>query len=451
MSNQQYNYSTNNGYSQVPGAPQRNRVYDYSQYQYQAQPQYQQPQQTVQSQPQIQQQVQSQATYPQLQKQISSTGALGAPTPGSISQQPGYSVAAGSTGYMIGQQQHQQQQLAQDYGYGIYGYTNSAAQYNQYQTSQPQIAAGRLQVTPSYGPSPTAYSPATQDTKPAVATAPTTSSAKNYNSATALSVADSIGQVQPANSRPKVTTTMWEDEKTLCYQVEANGVSVVRRSDNNMINGTKLLNVARMTRGRRDGILKSEKTRHVVKIGSMHLKGVWIPFDRALFMAQREGIVDILYPLFVKDIKRVIQKGAPPSSSTSVAVTKSSETDSAQPSAVSSTHSAPGTDYASSLNTATTVPGSSSSIADKVLPAVGGTNTTAVARTYPSGLYSSSTGSVGNASQYGSYYQASSDQQSHQQPYYYNYNNYQQTGPPRQGQQISPPQIHNPQQTSQQR
>jgi protein SOK2 len=42
-----------------------------------------------------------------------------------------------------------------------------------------------------------------------------------------------------------------------------------------MINGTKLLNVAGMTRGRRDGILKSEKMRHVVKIGPMHLKGVW--------------------------------------------------------------------------------------------------------------------------------------------------------------------------------
>ena len=45
--------------------------------------------------------------------------------------------------------------------------------------------------------------------------------------------------------------------------------------DNHFINGTKLLNVAGMTRGRRDGILKSEKLRHVVKIGPMHLKGVW--------------------------------------------------------------------------------------------------------------------------------------------------------------------------------
>ncbi len=51
--------------------------------------------------------------------------------------------------------------------------------------------------------------------------------------------------------------------------------SDVHPLDNHMINGTKLLNVAGMTRGRRDGILKSEKIRHVVKIGPMHLKGVW--------------------------------------------------------------------------------------------------------------------------------------------------------------------------------
>ncbi|KAK6453733.1 uncharacterized protein RJT20DRAFT_137221 [Scheffersomyces xylosifermentans] len=151
-----------------------------------------------------------------------------------------------------------------------------------------------------------------------------------------------VGQYQPPGIRPRVTTTMWEDEKTLCYQVDANNVSVVRRADNNMINGTKLLNVAQMTRGRRDGILKSEKVRHVVKIGSMHLKGVWIPFERALAMAQREGIVDLLYPLFVRDIKRVIQTGVTPSGSGAAAAaaggaavgpkTASTPTPAAQPS-----------------------------------------------------------------------------------------------------------------------
>lgn len=34
---------------------------------------------------------------------------------------------------------------------------------------------------------------------------------------------------------------------------------MVRRADNDMVNGTKLLNVTKMTRGRRDGILKAEK------------------------------------------------------------------------------------------------------------------------------------------------------------------------------------------------
>lgn len=147
-------------------------------------------------------------------------------------------------------------------------------------------------------------------TAPMVTTPPPTTAAHS-STANNFQLSPNAGQIQPPGSRPKITTTMWEDEKTLCYQVEANNVSVVRRADNNMINGTKLLNVAKMTRGRRDGILKAEKTRHVVKVGSMHLKGVWIPFERALIMAKRENIADSLYPLFVKDIQKIIQQGTP--------------------------------------------------------------------------------------------------------------------------------------------
>lgn len=86
---------------------------------------------------------------------------------------------------------------------------------------------------------------------------------------------DTTGQIPPHGLKPHVTATLWEDEGSLCFQVAANGVIVARREDNHMINGTKLLNVAGMTKGRRDSILKSEKTRHVVKVGPMHLKGVW--------------------------------------------------------------------------------------------------------------------------------------------------------------------------------
>lgn len=119
-------------------------------------------------------------------------------------------------------------------------------------------------------------------------------------------ITDPTGQKPPPNFKPKITTTLWEDEGTLCFQVEARGICVARREDNNMINGTKLLNVSGMTRGRRDGILKGEKIRHVVKAGAMHLKGVWIPYDRALEFANKEKIIDLLYPLFVNDLKALL-------------------------------------------------------------------------------------------------------------------------------------------------
>ncbi|CAO3598418.1 unnamed protein product [Absidia cylindrospora] len=68
-----------------------------------------------------------------------------------------------------------------------------------------------------------------------------------------------------------------------------------------MINGTKLLNVTGMSRGKRDGILKNEKGRVVVKVGAMHLKGVWVTFSRAKALAIQHNIKDVLQPLFVDD------------------------------------------------------------------------------------------------------------------------------------------------------
>ena len=79
--------------------------------------------------------------------------------------------------------------------------------------------------------------------------------------------------------------------------------SLALRTDNNMINGTKLLNVCGMSRGKRDGILKNEKERIVVKVGAMHLKGVWITFQRGKQLAEQNDITDVLYPLFETNIQ----------------------------------------------------------------------------------------------------------------------------------------------------
>ncbi|KAI8143881.1 transcription regulator HTH, apses-type DNA-binding domain-containing protein [Fennellomyces sp. T-0311] len=113
-------------------------------------------------------------------------------------------------------------------------------------------------------------------------------------------------------ARPKLTTTVWEDEGTVCYQVDAKGICVARRADNEMVNGTKLLNVVGMSRGKRDGILKNEKDRVVIKVGAMHLKGVWITLRRAKYLATKFRICDLLYPLFEDDPKKFVYSTAPP-------------------------------------------------------------------------------------------------------------------------------------------
>lgn len=169
-------------------------------------------------------------------------------------------------------------------GYPPYGYGNGVP------TQLPASSSMGNSLVPQALPLPAMTSAAPGSTS--------LSGSQNY----ATHQFDTTGQVAPPGMKPRVTATLWEDEGSLCFQVEAKGVCVARREDNHMINGTKLLNVAGMTRGRRDGILKSEKTRHVVKIGPMHLKGVWIPFERALDFANKEKITEQLYPLFVHDI-----------------------------------------------------------------------------------------------------------------------------------------------------
>lgn len=103
--------------------------------------------------------------------------------------------------------------------------------------------------------------------------------------------------------KPRIKTFYWEDKKTVCFQVQSNGLVVSRREKDNYVNGTKLLNATGITRGRRDALLKLERGREVVKMGPMCLKGVWIPFEKAAELARNEGVYQLLFPLFVENIR----------------------------------------------------------------------------------------------------------------------------------------------------
>ncbi|KAI9006550.1 transcription regulator HTH, apses-type DNA-binding domain-containing protein [Phycomyces nitens] len=112
------------------------------------------------------------------------------------------------------------------------------------------------------------------------------------------------------SERPRFTTVEWVDECTLCYQVNVNGTCVTRRQDNDMINGTKLLNMANISRGKRDGILKFEKDRMVIRGGIIDFRGVWITFDRAKQLASQYSLTDTLYPLFEDFSARDLNEGS---------------------------------------------------------------------------------------------------------------------------------------------
>lgn len=118
---------------------------------------------------------------------------------------------------------------------------------------------------------------------------------------------DTTGQIAPPGVKPRVTSTLWEDEGTLCFQVEARGVRVARRKDNNMINGTQLVNVGGMESDLRTNFrLYSEEVKYVVDTGPAYLQGIWIPFERALDFANKEKITEELYPLFAHNIGTLV-------------------------------------------------------------------------------------------------------------------------------------------------
>ncbi|RKP03218.1 hypothetical protein CXG81DRAFT_9775, partial [Caulochytrium protostelioides] len=96
--------------------------------------------------------------------------------------------------------------------------------------------------------------------------------------------------LKPPKATSGLMLSWWDQEKTRVFQIEVGETILSRRLDSHEVNGTKLLNIARLTRGRRDSILKNEPGRRVVKSGPMHLKGVWIGLARARVLADEFSV-----------------------------------------------------------------------------------------------------------------------------------------------------------------
>lgn len=114
---------------------------------------------------------------------------------------------------------------------------------------------------------------------------------------------DTTGQIALPGAVPRVTAIPWNDDDTICCQVEARQIYVARQEYSDIIIGTGLLEAAGLKQGKMDAIWKGKKMRRAVQVGPPHLKVVWIPFQRALAKGNEKRIMGLLYPLFIPDIQ----------------------------------------------------------------------------------------------------------------------------------------------------
>lgn len=89
------------------------------------------------------------------------------------------------------------------------------------------------------------------------------------------------------------------------YEMEVNGVAVMRRRDDSCLNATQILKVAGLDKGKRTKILEKEiqtGDHEKVQGGYGKYQGTWISFDRGVEVCRQYGVEDLLRPLLTYDM-----------------------------------------------------------------------------------------------------------------------------------------------------
>ncbi|OTA63349.1 apses-domain-containing protein [Hypoxylon sp. EC38] len=89
------------------------------------------------------------------------------------------------------------------------------------------------------------------------------------------------------------------------YEMEVNGVAVMRRREDSWLNATQILKVANIDKGKRTKILEKEiQTGEHEKVqgGYGKYQGTWIKFERGVEVCRQYGVEDILRPLLTYDM-----------------------------------------------------------------------------------------------------------------------------------------------------
>ena len=89
------------------------------------------------------------------------------------------------------------------------------------------------------------------------------------------------------------------------YEMEVNGIAVMRRRKDSWLNATQILKVAGIEKGKRTKVLEKEiliGEHEKVQGGYGKYQGTWIKFDRGLEFCRQYGVEELLRPLLTYDM-----------------------------------------------------------------------------------------------------------------------------------------------------
>ncbi|KAI8163281.1 hypothetical protein KHU50_007650 [Colletotrichum sp. SAR 10_65] len=106
-----------------------------------------------------------------------------------------------------------------------------------------------------------------------------------------------------ANEAPQIYSAVYSGVDV--YEMEVNGVAVMRRRQDSWLNATQILKVAGVDKGKRTKILEKEiqiGEHEKVQGGYGKYQGTWIKFERGVEVCRQYGVEEVLRPLLTYDM-----------------------------------------------------------------------------------------------------------------------------------------------------
>ncbi|KAF8861742.1 hypothetical protein BDZ45DRAFT_241176 [Acephala macrosclerotiorum] len=105
------------------------------------------------------------------------------------------------------------------------------------------------------------------------------------------------------NSAPQIYSAIYSGVDV--YEMEVNGIAVMRRRKDSWLNATQILKVAGIEKGKRTKVLEKEiliGEHEKVQGGYGKYQGTWIKFERGLEFCRQYGVEELLRPLLTYDM-----------------------------------------------------------------------------------------------------------------------------------------------------